>query len=213
MKVYGHPMSTCTRKVLTTLAEKGADFEFVMVDLAKYEHKSPEHTARQPFGQIPVLDDGDFRMYESRAIARYLDQTLSGTQLTPGDAKGRAQMEQWISVETTNFTPHAMKIIWEGFFKKMMMGQDGDQAVIAAARTALGKTLDIMNERLGQVPFFAGSEFSIADISYMPYVEYLFAAGAGDLITSRPNVAAWWNRVSNRPSWQKVTGKSAQASA
>lgn len=213
MKVYGHPMSTCTRKVLTTLAEKGADYEFVMVDLSKNEHKASEHVARQPFAQIPVLDDGDFRMYESRAIARYLDETLPGTKLTPSDAKGRGQMEQWISVESSNFTPHAMKIIWEGLFKKFMMGQEGDQNVIAASRAAVGKTLDIIEQHLGKNPYFAGSEFSIADISYMPYVEYLFAAGAGDLITSRPNVASWWNRVSSRPSWQKVTGKSAQASA
>lgn len=212
MKVYGHPMSTCTRKVLTALAEKGGDCEFVMVDLGKNEHKSPEHLARQPFGQIPVLDDGDFRMYESRAIARYLDETLPGTKLTPSDAKGRAQMEQWISIETSNFTPHAMKIIWEGLFKKFLMGQDGDQDVIAAGRTGVSKTLDIIEGHLGKQPYFAGSEFSIADIGYMPYVEYLFAAGAGDLITSRPNVAAWWNRVSTRPSWQKVTGKAAQAS-
>jgi glutathione S-transferase len=213
MKVYGHPMSTCTRKVLTTLAEKGADCEFVMVDLGKNEHKAPEHVARQPFGQIPVLDDGDFRMFESRAIARYLDETLPGAKLTPSDPKGRAQMEQWISVETSNFTPHAMKIIWEGLFKKFLMGQDGDQDVIAAGRAAVSKTLDIVEQHLGKNPYFAGSEFSIADIGYMPYVEYLFAAGAGDLITSRPNVASWWNRVSSRPSWQKVTGKAAQASA
>jgi glutathione S-transferase len=213
MKVYGHPMSTCTRKVLTALAEKGADYEFEMVDLGKGQHKAPEHMARQPFGQIPVLDDGDFRMYESRAIARYLDETLPGTRLTPGDAKGRAQMEQWISVESSNFTPQAMKIIWESMFKKFLMNQDGDQNIIAAARTAVGKTLDVMNERLGHVPYFAGDSFSIADIGFMPYVEYLFASGAGDLITSRPNVAAWWNRVSSRPSWQKVTGKAAAASA
>lgn len=210
MKVYGHPLSTCTRKVLMTLAEKGAPHEFVLVDLMKGEHKGAEHTARQPFGQIPVLDDGDFRMYESRAIARYLDETLPGPKLTPADAKGRAIMEQWISVETSNFTPHAMKIIWECLFKKMQ-GAPADESVVQAGRTGIGKTLDILNERLGQVPYLAGSDFTIADLGYMPYVEYLFAAGHGDLITSRPHVAAWWSRVSSRPAWHKATGKSAAA--
>ncbi|MFO0576535.1 MAG: glutathione S-transferase N-terminal domain-containing protein [Polyangia bacterium] len=210
MKVYGHPLSTCTRKVLMTLAEKGSPHEFVMVDIMKGEQKGAEHLARQPFGQIPVLEDGDFRMYESRAIARYLDETLPGPKLTPADAKGRAIMEQWISVETSNFTPHAMKIIWEGLFKKFQ-GVTGDEAVIQAGRTSISKTLDILNERLGQVPYLAGDDFTIADLGYMPYVEYLFAAGHGDLITSRPHVAAWWSRISARPSWHKATGKSAAA--
>src|SRR4051812_27691948 len=111
MKVYGHPMSTCTRKVLATLAEREAPFELVLVDLMKGHHKAPEHLARQPFGQIPVLEEGDFRLYESRAIIRYLDEVLPGHKLTPSDAKGRAVMEQWISIESSNFTPHAMKII------------------------------------------------------------------------------------------------------
>src|SRR4051795_9201851 len=81
MKVYGHPISTCTRKVLATLAEKGAAFEFVVVDLFKGEHKAAEHLARQPFGQVPVLEHDDFRMYESRAIIRYLDEVLPGKKL------------------------------------------------------------------------------------------------------------------------------------
>ena len=54
MKVFGHPMSTCTRKVLTVLAEKGQKFDFVLVDLSKGEHKQAEHLDRQPFGVVPA---------------------------------------------------------------------------------------------------------------------------------------------------------------
>ncbi|WP_338869729.1 glutathione S-transferase N-terminal domain-containing protein [Myxococcus stipitatus] len=66
MKVHGHPMSTCTRKVLTTLAEKGHEATFVLVDLAKGEQKSPAHLARQPFGVVPVLE----AMEEGRRLVR-----------------------------------------------------------------------------------------------------------------------------------------------
>lgn len=206
MKVYGHPMSTCTRKVLTILAERNADFEFVLVDLMTGAHKQAEHLARQPFGQIPVFEDGDFRMYESRPIIRYLDEVLPGKKLTPSDAKGRAIMEQWMSVETSNFTPHAMKIIYEDLFKKLQ-GAQPDAATIQAGETAVSKTLDILEKRLGEVEYIAGADFTLADICYMPYIEYLFASGHGELITSRPNVAAWWNRISARPSWLTATGK------
>ena len=50
MKIYGNPMSTCTRRVTTTLYEKQAKFDFVVLDFMKGEHKSPENLARQPFG-------------------------------------------------------------------------------------------------------------------------------------------------------------------
>ncbi len=52
----------------------------------------------------------------------------------------------------------------------------------------------------------AAKTFTLADISWMPYVQYLFAAEQGDLITSRAGTKAWWERVSTRPSWKKVAG-------
>jgi len=210
MKIYGHPMSTCTRKVLAILAERKANFDFEVVDLFKGENRSAAHLARQPFGQIPVLEEGDLRLYESRAILRYLDEVLPGHKLTPSDAKDRAIMEQWISIETSNFTTHAMKIIYEDLFKKMQ-GAPADSTAIQAGTTGVSKALDILNHRLGEVAYIAGADFTLADICYMPYVEYLFAAGHGDLITSRANVAAWWNRVSTRPSWLTATGKAPAA--
>jgi glutathione S-transferase len=73
LTVLGHPASTCTRRVLLTAAEKGVDVEVKPIDLSKGEHKSPEYISKHhPFGVIPVLYDGDFKLYESRAIARYI---------------------------------------------------------------------------------------------------------------------------------------------
>jgi glutathione S-transferase len=209
MKVFGHPMSTCTRKVLTTLAEKGQPAEFVMVDIMKGEHKQPAHLARQPFGVVPVFEDDDgFQVYESRAIIRYLDGRLQGTALTPGNHRDRGRMEQWISVEHSYFTPTAMKIIYQVLFYPMS-GKGTDQAVVDAARGELSRVLDVVEKNVADKPFLAGETFSLADICYMPYVEYLFAGQQGDLITARPGLAGWWERVSSRPSWKKATGKSA----
>ena len=57
LKIYGNPMSTCTRKVLMTLNENGTPFEFSLVDLGKGEQKQEPNLARQPFGHVPALDD------------------------------------------------------------------------------------------------------------------------------------------------------------
>jgi glutathione S-transferase len=206
MKLYGHPMSTCTRKVLTVLAEKGQEAEFVTVDLFTGAHKSPDFTRLQPFGQVPAFDDDGFILYESRAICRYLDAKLEGAPLSPASLQDRARMEQWISVETSNFTPHAMKLIYQLFFNKMQ-GKEPNQAIVEEGRKALSATLDILEAHLASSPFIVGDQFTLADIGFLPYIEYLFAAGEGAHFTSRPNAAAWWTRCSERPSWKKATGK------
>ncbi|MDI1450557.1 glutathione S-transferase N-terminal domain-containing protein [Polyangium sp. 6x1] len=203
MKVYGHPASTCTRKVLCALAEKGVDYEFVLVDIMKGEQKSPEHLARHPFGVVPVLEDDGFVLYESRAILRYLNAKLGG--LAPTDAKDLGVMEQWISVEQSYFSPPAMKAILEIFFSPMK-GTTPDPEVVKNGKEGAAKALDVLERALVGKEFIAGS-FSIAEITYAPYFQYLFDTGLGDIVKERPNVAAWWSRISERPSWQKAIGK------
>lgn len=201
LKVYGSPVSTCTRKVLCALHEKGAAYEFVNVDMRKGEHKAPEHLARQPFGVVPAIDHDGFALYESRAIIRYLDAVLPGVSLTPADARSRARMEQWISVEASYFSPHALKAVLNIFYTPK--GQQPDPAVTAAGLAGTVTALDTLEKALAGKEFLADA-FSLADICYAPYVQYLFDLAICSGVTDRPNVAAWWGRVSARPSWQKA---------
>src|ERR1019366_3225074 len=107
IKIFGHPASTCTRKVLMTLAETKTPFELTVVDFATGEHKKQPPLSRQPFGQITAIEDNGIAFYEK-----------VGGSLIPVDLKGRALMEQWISVETSNFTPHVMKFIYHHVFQR-----------------------------------------------------------------------------------------------
>jgi glutathione S-transferase len=207
MKIYGNPMSTCTRKVLTTLAEKQAKFDFVTVDFATGAHKNADYMANhQPFGQVPALEDNGFKMYESRAMMRYLDETLPGQALTPKDPKQRALMEQWMSVETSNVTPPLMTFISEYLFSSMR-GQKTDMAKVEAAKPKLERALDVLEKHLadGKGPHFLGDQFTLADICYMPYFGYAMGTPAKDILSARTNVAKWWQRVSERPSWKAAT--------
>ena len=207
MKIHGNPGSTCTRKVLATLAEKGHVLPMQVVDLATGEHKSPAHMRLQPFGQVPALeDDNGWVLYESRAIIRYLDDTLSGPKLTPTDARDRARMDQWMSVETSNFTPGAMKIIYQAVFARWR-GQTPNEDLIAEGRVQLGRALDVMNRALADSAWIACDQFTLADICFLPYLEYLELGGEGELVASRANVGRWWIAARARPAWQKAIGK------
>ena len=201
LKIFGHPMSTCTRKVLMTLAETNTPYEMTVVDFAKGEHKQEPHLTRQPFGQVPALDDAGFTLYESRAMSRYINEKVSG-KLVPSDAQGRAAMEQWISVETSDFTPHAMPFIFEHVMKRPQ-----DAAKLEAAGKGLETALGVMNARLAKSPFLAGEQLTLADVCFMPYVEYLMSTPVKETIAKFPHVAAWWNKASERPTWKKVAGR------
>lgn len=205
--VYGNPFSTCTRKVLTTLHERAQDFEFVAVDLSKGEHKQPAHLARQPFGVVPALDHDGFGLYESRAIMAYIDDVATGgASLTPREPQQRALMRQWQSVEQSYFGPAAMKIVMEEMFAPMF-GRQGNAERAAEGRNDLTRVADILERTLSKQSYFVGEQFTHADIGHMPYVEYVLNTSGKEIITSRPGLSAWWQRVSNRPSWKKVVGR------
>lgn len=121
LKLYGHPISTCTKRVAATLAEKQVPFELIPIDFAKGEHKSAAFIEKQPFGQVPYIDDDGFILFESRAIARYIAHKYKdqGTPLIPdySDVKAYAKFEQAASIEQSNFDPFASGIAHEKVFK------------------------------------------------------------------------------------------------
>lgn len=198
IQLFGHPVSTCTRKVLITLAELGLPYELRVVDFATGEHKQSTNLKRQPFGQVPAIDDDGFKLFESRAICRYLNNKAKGA-LAPTDLQELARMDQWLSVDQANFAPAAMKFIFHYVFKRPQ-----DQAALESAKAMLDTCFTAMTEQLKDQEYLAGKQFSLADIGFMPYVGYLLNTPAADVIRTYPVVTAWWDRVSARPSWQKT---------
>ena len=186
-----------------TLAETNTPHELVVVEFATGEHKKPAHLARQPFGQVPALQDGDFELYESRAMCRYINDKTDGA-LVPRELRDRARMEQWISVETSNFTGPVMKFVFQHIFHR-----EQPPAVLEAAGEQLDKALSIMDKQLASHPFIAGDSFTLADICYMPYIEYGMATPAKDRFAKHPHVVAWWNKISEKPTWRKIAGRAA----
>ena len=194
-------MSTCTRKVLCTLHETHTPFDFVLVDFAKGEHKAEPHLSRQPFGQVPALDDDGFALYESRAIARYID-AKAGYKLSSQDLKTRAVMEQFISIETSNYSPNAMKFIYHHVMQRPQTPE-----VLEGAGKMVDLCYAVLDKHLASRPFITGDSLSLADITFAPYIEYLQNTPAKDLLAKHKHTQAWWGRVSERPAWLKAAGR------
>ncbi|OAY57335.1 glutathione S-transferase F9 [Manihot esculenta] len=205
VKVYG-PAYACPKRVLACLIEKGIQFEAVPVDLIKGEHRSPEYLKLQPFGVLPVIQDGDYILYESRAIMRYYAEKYKsqGTDLLGKNVEERGLVEQWLEVEAQNYHPPIYDLTIHILFASAL-GFPADEKIIKESEEKIAKVLDVYEERLSKSKYLAGDFFSLADLSHLPFTQYLVGPmNREHMISSRKHVSRWWNEISNRPSWKKV---------
>lgn len=204
MKIYGHPLSSCTRKALIVAAEKGAALELIPVDVLGGEHKQAAYLARHPYGVIPALDDDGFVLIESRAIIRYLDAVLPGASLTPADPRARARMDQWMSIDQSYIAPKVSTLVVQHIVRPHL-GLPAEPEVIATAQRELGQALAPIDRALADARFLAGAAFSLADVSLMPYLAGVHLVGAHGVLADLRHVQRWWAEVSARASWQRVS--------
>jgi len=200
--LYGNPVSTCSRRVITALAEINADFKFKKIDLTKGEQKDPEFLKIQPFGKVPVWEEAaSFRIFESRAILKHVS---FGSSIYPADNPRLAgTIEQWVSVEYSYFYPAWMPIFVEKILKpRKDKSYQADMKIVEAKKQELLPTLDLLNTHLADNTFLGGDCFTVADITFMPYIALFGAAGLADVFESRPNLARWKEEILSRDSWK-----------
>ncbi|KAJ7123371.1 glutathione S-transferase-like protein [Mycena epipterygia] len=204
LKLYGLSHATCTRRVATVLHELKVPFELIEVNLMKGEHKIPAFLEKQPFGQIPYIDDNGYILYEARAICRYIAAKHPASGLIPTDPKANGLFEQAAAVELTNFNTPAVTIVAETVIKPML-GMPNDLAAVPPALELLEKKLDVYDVILGKHRYLAGDSLTLADLFHLPY-SALLADAKCDLRTRKPNVARWHNERITRPSWLAYLG-------
>ncbi|KAG9157229.1 hypothetical protein Leryth_004894 [Lithospermum erythrorhizon] len=161
----------------------------------------------RPFGQVPALEDGDLKLFESRAITMYISYNYAdkGTQLVSHDAKVMAATAVWMEVEAHKFDDVASKLCSELVIKPMF-GRPIDEVAVVEHEHGLAKVLDIYEARLNESKYLAGESFTLADLHHLPVIDYLMATKAKALFDSRPHVSAWCDDILARPAWSKVAG-------
>lgn len=207
VKVYGPVTAGCPQRVLVCLIEMGVDFELVRVDLETGDHKKPEFLLLQPFGQVPVIEDGDFRLFaESRAIVRYYTSKNinHGPNLLGATLEERALVDQWLEVESHNFNDIIYGLVLQ-LEVLPRMGEPTDFKLVHNFVDKLETVLDVYEEKLSKSRYLAGDHCTIADMCHLPGITFLLTdGGLGRLIRERKSVNSWWNDISSRPAWKKV---------
>ncbi|KAL6704160.1 hypothetical protein ACN47E_008720 [Coniothyrium glycines] len=206
--IFGARYATRTQRVLLILEILGIPYELKNIDMQKGEHCSPDFIAsHHPFGKLPALEDGNVKLFESRAISRYLVSKYPGSLSLPTDSAALGLFEEAASVEYSYFEPAASKLGFEKIFKKMFTGQEADANVVQQLEIDLRKVLDYYETILADRKWLAGQEFSLIDVFNVPWFSFLVGRlGYENDITSRPHVKAWWEAASANPAWKKVSG-------
>jgi glutathione S-transferase len=154
LTIIGKPTSINVRKVLWTCAELGLPF-------ARVEW-SEEHAALNPNRMVPVLVDGDFVLWESNAICRYLCAREGADALLPTDARARARVEQWMDWQATE-----LNNAWRYAFMALVRNSAAhtDPAQVAASVAAWNRHVAILDAQLAATgAYVTGERFTLADV-------------------------------------------------
>ncbi len=195
LHVLGRVTSINVRKVLWTADELGVPY--VREDWGKplRDPNTPEFVALNPNAQVPVIRDGDFVLWESHAIMRYLMDKHAPHQLAPAGLHERAYAEQWFAWQATDLT-----VAWQYAVMALVRKLPGyeDKAEIAASVARWTEKMQIFEGRLAVTrAYAAGAAFSFADIAMGLSVHRWFG---GDFARpDLPQVAAYYERVRARP--------------
>jgi len=199
-KLHGYVLSPNVTRVLLVAYELNIPLENVYVTIQDPHIKQADYLSKQPFGQIPLYEESSgFTVFESRAIARYLDITHGGTLGGSKDPKKYAAIESWSSAELSSFNPAAVVLNFH-----LIWNPNPNAEVIAENKKKLSATLDVYEKQLAKHPYLAGDEYTLADLYHVPLVGAILIKTAPELLEGRPNVKAWVDRLAARPSSQKI---------
>ena len=202
LTLYGFDGSTYVRTVRMLLHEKDADFDQVPVNVLAGEPRQPEHLERHPFGKVPVVDHGDFRLLETGAITRYLNEVLPGKSLIPDTPRDRARMDMAMSLHDSYGYAALVGVAGYHLFPDLIGGKSED-----ARKEAIDKSRLYLTEQMkirGDNPWIAGSNPSLADFYLAPVCFYVSLTEDKDRVFDVPGFADWWDRVQGLEAY-KVT--------
>jgi glutathione S-transferase len=198
--LYGADYSVYARIAHLALHEKGVDHRIEPIDI--FKGAPPAYLQLHPFGKIPALEHDGFRLYETGAITRYIDEAFRGPPLQPADPKARARMVQIMGiVDAYAYRP----MIWDIVVERTMAPREGraaDEAKIAAAMPMAEKTLAALSD-LTSGPYLLGEQLTLADSHLAPIIAYFRLAPEGQqLLAQAPKIARWWELMAERPTVQ-----------
>ena len=196
IELIGSPQSNYVRAIRMLCMEKG-----VAIRNTSARPHAPEVTAIHPAGQIPCLRHGDVTLFESLAIATYIDKAFPGPKFIPEDALGAARVMQWTSYGNVKVDRWVMRefVVLIAFADK---AKGPDMARVTAAMLEIEKCLSALEAASAKTGYLAGTGLTFADINVLPMLTALqfYPAGA-EQMAKHPALEAYVAKLAARPSY------------
>jgi len=200
--VYGFPRSTFVNIVRLILTHKDVAYSFHDLEPVMGQR---EHLALHPFNRVPILKHGDLTVYETSAIASYVDEAFGGPRLTPQDVRERARMNQWISAVNSYYYPYMCYHVSHERNVFPQLGIPSDEKVVAHALPKIEVALQVMERQLSHGQgFLLGGEVGLADYYLLPSTyAFGFAPEAKAMYADFPAIQEWRGRMEALPTVQR----------
>ncbi|GIW78186.1 MAG: glutathione S-transferase [Phycisphaerae bacterium] len=193
MILYGADLSCPSNKVRFVLHCLGLKYEYRRVNLRAGEHRRPEFLQKNPIGKIPVLEDGDFVLAESNAIARYLCEAHS-SPLYPRPLKSRARVEQWLDFGSLHIGAAMNRIVFNRIFAPRI-GEAVDEASVKTGEKFLNRFLPVVENQIlkNDTRTLLPEGLTLADLNLLSILDPAEAAGID--LEPYPALSEWRQRL------------------
>ena len=197
LEIMGVPFSNYVRSIRMLCEEKGITYK-----LTPSRPQSPEVKAIHPAGQIPVMRHGNVTLFESKAIATYIDRAFPGQKFIPDDTLETAQVEQWVSYGNVKVDRWIMRefVVPSVFFDKT---KGPDTARIAAALPEIDKCCEALDDAVAHTGHLVGSRLTYADMNVIPMLFTLLSFPVGkDILAKYSSLSAYVAKLADLPSFK-----------
>jgi len=199
--LYGADYSVYVRIARMALEEKGVAYELVPLDIFATDGIPAWYLEHHPFGRIPAFEHDGFRLFETGAIARYVDEAFDGPALRPADARGRARMGQIIGMLDA-YGYRAM--VWDVAVERLEK-KPADEKRIADGLSKAETVLKVLTSIKAKGSWLLGDRLTLADLHAAPIIAYFLKVADGrDLLARFADIGDWYARVAARPSFART---------
>ena len=197
IKIWGRTDSSNVQKVLWCCGELDLAFERVDWGGTFGGNKDPAYVAMNPNGLVPTLKDGDFILWESNSIMRYLNAKYGHGKLLPATPEGMANANRWMDWQLSAFNPAIVPLFW-GLIRTPEEKRDAKAVQSAFEKTV--KAWQMVEDHLANSRYLGGEEFSLGDIPLGVWAYRWFNLPIDR--PNQPNVTNWYDRLKQRQSYQ-----------
>lgn len=199
--LFGADYSVYVRIARLCLIEKGVAHKLVPIDIFAEDGPPADYLAMHPFGRIPAFEHQGFKLYETGAITRYIDEAFTGPKLQPLETEHRAKCNQLVSIADNYAYPQLVWGVYVERISKPGRGVPTNEDKLLAALPKAQNCLAAMSRLMSDGPWLIGDQLTLADLYAAPMFDYFLMTSEGaELIRKYANLEEWWKRIALRPS-------------